>query len=155
MSYSTLRAFVKTTLEGINTIEKVQDYRRHHVEWDKIASSFKDSNNRIHAWIIEWDNSEPELEAVGSRVFSYIHTVRLIGLYSLNDTNATGKTFEDECDSVLDEFNAVEWITNNGSNFARLHEPAKLDSIDEAEFSGVLCHRAFISMQFNETRSYT
>jgi hypothetical protein len=154
MSYSTIRAVVKSTLEGISTIEKVQDYRRHHVEWDKIATSFKDTNNRIHGWIIEWDSADPELEASGSRVYSYIHTIRLIGLYSLVDIDATGKTFEDECDTILDTFNALEWLESGSTKVARIQEPAILENIDEAEFVGVLCHRAFIILKYNEQRSY-
>jgi hypothetical protein len=155
MSYSQIRSVVKSTLEGISTIEKVQDYKRHHVEWDKIATSFKDSNNRIHGWTILWGGAEPIIAATGSRVYDYIHRIRLVGVYSLIDNDATAKVFEDECDTVLDTFNAIEWLTSGNTKVARMEEPAVLEEPDEAMFVDVLCHRATIVLTYKEPRSIT
>jgi hypothetical protein len=155
MSYSQVRAVIKSTLEGISTIEKVQDYSRHTVDWDEIATFFKDTNNRIHVWIIEWNNTDNVLEAVGTRVYSYNHNITLWGLYGLKDSEATQKTFEDEVDTVLDTFNALEWLLSGSTRIARQNEPAVLANLDHATLSDVLCHRAQIDINYNEQRVYS
>lgn len=158
MSFSDVRTAVKTVLEAMTTIgdPKVQDYRRHAVSWEKIAAAFLDNSNRINAWIIEWTSVEPVLLATGSRVYTYPHFIRLWGLYGLRDDTATGKTFEDYCDNILDEFNGTAEL-QYGSTKARIVDdnPAALEEFDEAEFVGVLCHRARIKLNYQEQRAYT
>jgi hypothetical protein len=158
MSFSDVRTAVKNTLEAMTTIgsPKVQDYRRHAISWEKIAAAFLDNSNRINVWIIEWSGVAPELIATGSRVYRYPHSIRLWGLYGLRDDTATGKTFEDYCDLILDEFNGTEKL-ESGTTKARIVQdaPASLEDFDEAEFVGVLCHRARIRLNYEEQRAYS
>jgi hypothetical protein len=158
MSYNALATTIKTQLETISTIEKVQDYGRHTVDWDKIAELFKDSNNRIHAWIIEWNNVDPELIATGSRAISYPHNMTLWGLFGLKDTAETQKTLQTEVDAVLDLFNGQKDLIDSVTSTIKYIMPdddlCSLTSIDHATFSGVLCNRAQVNLSYEELRSY-
>ncbi len=158
MSYRALATTVKAQLETISTIEKVQDYGRHTVDWEKIAELFKDTDDRIHVWIIEWNNVDPELIATGSRAISYPHNMTLWGLMSLKDNVATQKTLEDEADSILDLFNAQKNLIDSVSSTTKYIMPddelCSLSNMDHAKLSGVLCNRAQMELVYEELRSY-
>lgn len=156
MSYRQVAALIKTELESISTIENVQDYGRHTVDWDEIVSLFKDSNDRLHVWIIEWNTVTPDLEAIGSRAVSYEHNITLWGLLSLKDDTATQKTLEDEADSILDLFNGQKKIGDASFNvIIPDDELCSLEEMDTAKFSNVLCNRAQMTLKVNELRAYS
>jgi len=145
MSLSTIKTAIKTKLEAIDNVGKVQDYRRHHIDWDKIISSFVD-NGKVNAWIIEWRDAAGDKIAVGDLVVERRHTFRLFGLYSLKDLTASAKTFEGIVEEVMDAFDKNETLASGVRWFA----PSRLQSIDEGMFAGILCHRAEVILSFSE-----
>lgn len=147
MSLSTIRAAIKTELESISNVGKVQDYRRHHIDWDKIISSFVDGG-KVNAWIIEWRDAAGDKIAVGSLVVERRHTFRLFGLYSLKDLTESAKTFEDIVEEVMDQFDKLDNQTLTTG--VRWFVPSRLQSIDEGLFAGILCHRAEVILSFSE-----
>jgi hypothetical protein len=158
MSYRALATTIKAQIETISTIEKVQDYGRHTIDWDEIATLFKDSNNRIHVWIIEWRNVDPELVATGSRAISYPHNITLWGLLGLKDDTATQKTLEDEADSIMDLFNAqkdlIDSVTITTKYVMPDDELCSLENMDHIKLSNVLCNRVEMKLSYEELRSY-
>lgn len=147
MSWELIRTRIKAVLDGIDSVGKVNDYRRHHIDWDKIAENFKDGG-RINGWIIDWSGFTPTKEASGSIAIKRAHLIRIWGLYSLRDSIATSKTFENIAEEVVDAFDALELL--GGDTRARMEAPAKLLPIEEAMFAGVLCHRCQILLNYSE-----
>lgn len=147
MSLSIIRATIKTELESIDNIGKVQDYRRWHIDWDKIVSSFVD-DGKVNAWIIEWRDAVGTEIAGQSSVIERRHTFRLFGLYSMKDLTASAKTFEGIVEEVMDEFDKLP--NNILATGVKWFAPARLQNIDEGMFAGILCHRAEVILSFSE-----
>jgi hypothetical protein len=147
MSLSTIRAAIKTELESISNVGKVQDYRRHHIDWDKIVASFVD-DGKVNAWIIEWRDAVGTEIAGQSSVIERRHTFRLFGLYSLKDLTASAKTFEGITEEVMDQFDKLD--NNILTAGVKWFAPARLQSVDEGLFAGILCHRAEVILSFSE-----
>ncbi len=152
MSWALIRARVKVVLESIDSVGQVNDYRRHHTDWDKIAEDFIDGG-RINGWIIDWNGFTPTKEASGSIAIKRVHLIRIWGLYSLRDVTASSKTFENIAEEVVDAFDALEDL--GGVTKARMEAPAKLMPIEEAQFAGVLCHRCQILLNYAELVAFT
>jgi len=138
---------VKEVLESVSGIGQVNDYRRHHADWNKIAESFR-SGGKINGWIIDWNGFTPTKEASGSIAIKRVHSIRIWGLYSLKDNVASAKTFEDLAEAVVDAFDALEELGD--STKARMESPARIEAIEEAMFAGALCHRAQIILSYSE-----
>jgi len=147
MSWSNIRAQIKTELEKISDVGKVNDYRRHLVSWEKIAEGFLD-NGKINGWIIDWSSMRGQKESDTPPVIRRFHTIRIWGLYGLKDVVASAKTFEGIVEDVIDHFDALQDL--GGGTKARWSEPARIESMDEAMFVGVLCHRAQILLSYFE-----
>ncbi len=145
MSVQEIRNNIKSKLESLD-IAKVQDYRRHTVDWDEVAEFFK-KNGRINGAIISWRDMTPTKEASGSIAIRRQHTFRIDWMYSLRDDTGSQKTFENLVEDALDEFDKEQDLPNAK---ARWFEPARLVGITEGMFSGVLCHRAEIILSYEE-----
>ncbi len=151
MSLALIRTEIKAKLDSISNVGKVNDYRRHHVDWEKIAESFIDGG-RINGWFFEWISAPQTKVASGSIVLTRSHGFRIWGLYSLKDNVESAKTFEGIVEEVLNEFSndqdlisKVRWPDN---------APPTLISMDERVFVGVLCHRCQIGLTYNEQLAF-
>ena len=151
MSVSKIRTDIKTKLESIANIGKVNDYRRHHIDWPKIFESFVE-DGKINACIIEWVDTDSEKIASGSVAIRRYHSFRIWYLYSMKDSTASAKSFEDILEEIMDEMDKTQAIGTDG---ARWFEPSKVVSIEEVPFSGVLVHRGQVLLSIEETGAFS
>jgi len=144
MSLQEIRDDIKTKLVSLD-ITKVQDFRRHTVDWDEVATFFK-KNGRINGAIISWRDMTPAKESDPLAIRRQ-HTFRIDWMYSLRDDTASQKSFENLVEDALDEFDKEQDLPNAK---ARWFAPARLVGITEGMFAGILCHRAEIILSYEE-----
>lgn len=153
MSLTLIREAIKAKLDSIDNVGEVNDYRRHHITWEKIIENFTDSTGKVNGWFFEWLAAPQTKEASGSIVLTRSHSFRIWGVYSLKDNVASAKTFEGIVEEVLNEFSndqdlmiKVRWPDDS---------PPSLVNMDEVGFSGVLCHRCQIGLTYNEQVAFS
>lgn len=147
MSWSAIRGQLKVILQGVPGIGAVHDYQRWEVEADTFQTLFV-SASRINVWMITRDASREEEAA--QRQNSRRHQVRVIGLYALDDSDATEKTFSDLLETACDALRQ-----NNGLNgAAESSGPPQVRRDDHARFAGTLCHYGEITLEVREDKTY-
>ena len=151
MSLDLIRAEIKTKLESIASIGKVQDYIRHAITWEKIEEFYKD-NDKINAWFFRVASTPQSKIASGSIALDRQWNFNLFGFYGLKDVEGTGKVFENIVEDVLDEFSdsqdlvaKVRWPDES---------PPECALIEERLFVGILCHRAQVNLVYDEQVSF-
>ena len=134
MSLNAVRSEIKTILSGVDGVgTKVHDYVRWAKTWEEYLSLFK-SNELIKGWEIT-RRSTPETQfTLNSNLRT--HTMVLRGYYSVDDSAATEKTFQDIIEAIAAAFKANP--TLNGQAFSS--DPLQVDSVGLAMFGSVLCH---------------
>jgi len=134
MSLSLIRTEIKTILSGVTGVgSKIHDYVRYAKTWEEYLSFFK-SNGLIKGWEITRD-STPEIKfTLNSNLRT--HTMMIHGYYSVDDSAATEKTFQDIIEAIAAVFKANP--TLNGKAFSS--DPLQVDSVGLAMFGSVLCH---------------
>ena len=147
MSYSTILALIKTQLEAVTGIGKVHDYLRLSDNLEKSGIELFTSNQILHTWMI----TRVSMPAVANTSFQVErrHEWDLIGFYQINDSEATEKTFQALCDTIMDKFDSGDNVVLDGNTDQE--EPAQLVSFEAVDYMGVTCHRAIIRiMTFEE-----
>ncbi|GAJ02770.1 unnamed protein product [marine sediment metagenome] len=134
MSLSLIRTEIKTILSGVTGVgTKVHDYQRWAKTWEDYLSFFK-SNGLIKGWEIT-RRSTPETQfTLNSNLRT--HTMVVRGYYSVDDSAATEKVFQDIIEAIAAAFKANP--TLNGQAFSS--DPLQVDSVGLAMFGSVLCH---------------
>lgn len=147
MSYTTILALIKTQLEAVTGIGVVHDYFRYSDDLEKLGRELFERNGIFHTWMIS--RVSVEAEALTSFQVERTHAFDLWGYYQVNDSEATEKTFQALCDTVMNKFDADENVVLSASEDQPV--PAQLVNFDIAvEFMGVLVHRAQIRLNIFE-----
>lgn len=150
MSQATVLAKIKTTLEGVANIGQVHDYIRWNKDWGDLFTLFRDATSeQIRFWDIS-RKSTPEV-AGASRTNQRTHTFRIRGFMSLDDSEATEKTFQSLVENVATAFRNQP--TFGGT--VLIVEPLQIDNVDHASIGGVLCHMAECSLVVQEHQQWT
>ncbi len=145
--WADIRTQIKTILEGVAGIGIVHDYQR----WDVEAEGFQTlyvSGGRIHVWAVTREQSTEAAEAQQQHVRT--HRVRITGVYSLDDSDATEKTFSDLMETVCDALRRNNSL--NGS--AESSGPPQVTRDGHARFAGTLCHFGEITLDVREDVTY-
>jgi hypothetical protein len=148
-NYLAILADIKTKLESIPDIGKVYDYERWASSWDKFISLFKSTqHNQIRGWEITRRSIS---EHIAGAYFRH-HKFKIRGYMSIDDSNATDKTFQQLIEEVCNVFRNADsgssWFYGDGdqSNNA----PAQVEVIEPRMFGGVLCHYVEINLTITE-----
>ncbi|MFQ5692997.1 MAG: hypothetical protein ACE5IM_08150 [Nitrospinota bacterium] len=147
MSWSAIRSQLKAVLGGVPGIGVVHDYQRWEIEADNFNALFV-SGGRINVWMVTRDGSREEESA--QRQNTRRHQVRIIGLYALDDSDATEKTFSDLLEAVCDALRQ----NNDLGGTAESSGPPQVRRDDHARFAGTLCHFGEITVEVREDRTY-
>jgi hypothetical protein len=145
MSYSTILAQVKSTLEGVSGVANVYDYQRYSSDLSTLKSLFV-SNSIFHGWMIT-RVSAPATANITNQVFRQ-HQFELLGFYQVDDSLESEKTFQALCDTIMNTFDLTANLTLGGT--ADQIQAAQLLEFVQVEFVGVLCHHARILIQADE-----
>lgn len=96
---ATIRAAIKTVLEGVSNVGKVYDYERFNSDWNELISLFKvtiGGTDQLRGWTItlqEWGEELITFRGGGvaeTKLVSYRY--RVYGILGVDDSAATEKT---------------------------------------------------------------
>lgn len=135
-----IRAALKTKITGIAGSGVVHDYERFAQEQSKFKTLYLDTAaSRIHGWHIRRAATREKHLAVGRYLVE--HTWHVRGFMSLDDADATEKTFDIEVEAFRD---AIREDDTLGTLIASMitEEQAGAQVLDSGPvmFAGVLCH---------------
>jgi hypothetical protein len=140
MSESAIRTAIYNVLSGVNSIGKVYDYERWAKDWGTFIDLFKATINgkeHIRGW--EISRSGP-VNDDGSTPRA--HTYKIRGYMSINDADATEKTFNALIEAIADAFRGDKTL----GGVALGHDFIQVDLIEPRMFGSVLCHYAELSI---------
>lgn len=148
--YSAIANDIKTQFEGISGTGIIHDYERQSKDMASFIALFKDSTGKICGWEI---TRRAVLEHTSGAVFRH-HKMVARGYMGLQDAAATGKVFQDLCDTICDRFRTAaepagaNWQYRNGDEPHKT--PAQVELIEDRMFGGILCHHAVIGISITE-----
>jgi hypothetical protein len=151
VSYATILAQVKTTLDTVSNVGLTHDYMR----WAIDDSAFLDlakttigTTDQIRCWMIDYSGFTSEEPWISRPTKTLrVHTFVLHGYLGLDDSAATAKTFatlaETVCTALEDD------TTLNADALSAYREPCQL-TVDHVLFYSNLCHHAAITLAVAE-----
>lgn len=145
MSLSGVRDALKTLVEGVTGIGVVHDYERHAKDWATYLGFYKKAGTSvINGWQITRRATREE-EHAAQQTYRF-HTFIINGFYSLDDSAASEKTFQDLVESIC---TAVREDADLGG--AAFHvTPPTVTVVEQRMFGDVLVHFCEINVQAEE-----
>ena len=135
MSLSTIRSKIKTKLEALTDVKNVYDYKRYCNDWATYQDLFV-KGEKVNTWEIERISFEAIGHGAPGDVEDKIHNFIIRGFYSVLDSLATEKTFQDIVESIVSNFIADPTL---GGTANRVHYPLT-GELKIGKLGGVLCH---------------
>ncbi len=148
MSQATVRAAIKTALEGVTNIGKVHDYVRLTTEWshEDFLNLFKttiDDVPQVLGWMIEYKGFQTQEEFNCGKI--RLHSFQIHGYNRVNDSLESEKTFAALVETVGNTFDA-----DNTIHATSLTPAANAPTVEFRMFGDVLCHYCLITQQVVE-----
>lgn len=144
MSEATIRAKIKSILEGVSGIGVVHNRRRYSkslAEYLKMMTS----SVMINGWTIHNKSTPADIE-VHPAVERH-HHYEIAGIYELDDENDSYSTFRALLESISDAFDGNPTLDGLALNSG----PIQIDNVDEDDLgSGRLFHNCLISIDVEE-----
>ncbi len=103
MSLSIIRTKIKTKLEAIANVKSVYDFRRYCNDWAAYQDLFV-KDDRVNTWEIERVSFEAHSHGGYGNVEDKTHNFIIRGFYSVLDSLATEKTFQDIVEAIVSNF---------------------------------------------------
>jgi len=101
MSLATIRTQLKIIVAAVSGVANVHDFQRWAAEAENFKTLFEDTaNKKIQSWMITRDQSLEDDEATQQNYRR--HRIRIMGVHTLSDDDATEKTFSDLMEAVCD-----------------------------------------------------
>lgn len=147
MGYSTILANIKSTAEGVSGIGKVYDYERWAANWSTVLSLFKTTGSIIHGWTISRVGTHRRYNTI-ARDPERAHVFRLRGVYGLDDSAGSEKTFQGVINLLAQAFDDNMTLSGACDTLAPEWGPMAGDAglqiveVDVRAFGTILCHHA-------------
>lgn len=151
MALATIITNIKTTLDtATNISNKTYTRLRLTKDWNNFLSLFKDSNDKIHGWMITRVSTGQSCMSQGSQL-TKTHHIKIIGIYGLKDADDSETTFQTIVENVVTAFNSDDTLsgacfsctpTDNAPNVAGI----QVDIFEPRLFGDVLCHYCELSL---------
>lgn len=151
MSYTTVVNQIDIILKTATGViaSTVYKYERHTKSWAEYISSFKDTNNVIHGYIITRTDIDEEAEAPRTNRAISIWLIRCF--YALSSNGATeNTTFQPLIDKIREKFRENPRLNNT----VYTTNAIRVSSITPLMFGDVLCHYAEIRIETEEEVTY-
>lgn len=151
MSEATIRASIKTAVEGVSNVGVVHDYERWAADWSAFLDLFKtkiSGSDVIRGWTITCESFPQEQYTFGARGSiqrSYTYKVR--GYFGLDDSAASEKTAMVVVEDVVEAFDTDLDSSTQVTNF-----PASLTVFEPRLLGDVLVHYAEVTVVVEEFR---
>lgn len=144
MSLDAIRTEIKNIMLGIDSVgSKVHDYERWAKTWEDYLAFFE-SDGLIKGWTIT-RTSTPETKSTTTSNMR-THTFLIRGYYSLDDSAASEKVFQNIIEDIATAFRTKP--TLNGKAFDS--GPLQVSSVSAVMFGSVLCHYCELRLPVQE-----
>lgn len=152
MTLSTIRTEVKTVLEGITDIGKVYDYERFTTDWTTYLSKFKPAGKTyIRGWTIRRAKTPEGYDELADNFGRRKYRLIIRGYASVDDANASSKTFDDLIETICDTFRPL--TVNNLNGKAMGSGLVQVEIVEDRMFGSVLCHYCELSLEVEERKT--
>jgi hypothetical protein len=145
-----IRAAILAKLQAVANIGKVHDYERFAAREADMQALYKDATDgRIRGWnFYRTATAERDLDLGEVR---RLHEWRFSGFLSLDDADATGKSFDDLVEAIATAFRTDRTLGGLVIDVKDMDNETgpsgiQIESIEPVMFAGVLCHRAQLSL---------
>jgi predicted phosphohydrolase len=135
MSLSAIRGKIKTKLEAITDVKNVYDYKRYCNDWATYQDLFI-KDEKVNTWEIERLNFSANGHGASGEVEDKTHNFIIRGFYSIFDSLATEKTFQDLVEAIVSSFVKDPTL---GGTANQVHYPIS-GEITKGKLGSVLCH---------------
>lgn len=144
-----IRAAIKTRVATASGADKVYDYERYSKEQAALATLYKTSGNRLHGYYIRRLRTRELHIDIGRYVVD--HTWLIRGFMSLDDADASEKTFDTTIEAICTAFRTNSLVMADVETCFAEDGDAVESGIQVLEtgpvmFSGVLCHSARLGL---------
>jgi hypothetical protein len=147
MSLGLIRNEIAQIIETVTGIGTVHNYLRWSNTYEGFLNLFKDSSDKINGCMITRIKT-PEEAISGGRTCERAHTMKIICIYGLKDSDATELYFQDTIvDGICAAFRHEKTLNNRK---AHLGVP-QVEIVEPRKFGTVLCHYAEITVPVAET----
>jgi hypothetical protein len=150
MSETAIRAAIKSEIEAALPNAIVHDYERWAKNWSDVITLLKTSGNIVHSWMISRRQVVRQQATHCEIEVCHIYTIR--GVYGLNDSNGSEKTFQGHIDSLTEAFDDDQTM---GGVCDTIHPDfgpltgavgLQVNDISHRMFGTILCHYAECSL---------
>ncbi len=144
------RAKIKAIVDVVGDEGNVYDYQRWLTDWNALRTLFKvtvGAADQLRGWTVTLQEMSQEDETFGVQGNATVHvryTYKIIGIMSVDDSEATEKTFTTKALDVvqaLDQDTSLNSATyEDGGSSKFVSESCDRVTFDYRMFAGVLCH---------------
>ena len=146
-----IRSAIKTKLEGVADVGVVHDYERFTTEQAKFRELYvagAAGNQRVKGWNIR--RAATRETFIDLNRWVVVHTWRIRGFMSIEDAEATEKTFDNLIEAFRDAVRVNPTLTAEPDHSEAItdEERAGVQVTDSGPvmFAGVLCHSAQLEL---------
>jgi len=147
MSESTVRAQIKSTLEGVSGIGRVHDYYRHSRSVAKFLELMR-SDNTVNGCMIRRKKTATIRDTMPT--LKRTHHFWISFIYEMDDANESEITFQALLEAVFTAFKSDETIGGTCIN----SDPFQIEDVDELEIGETLYHVADCLLVCHERDTY-
>lgn len=154
-----MRADIKsvlTTLDASSNIGVVHDYERWGLQLSDLLDILLDpTDDKIRSWMIVYQGFTTSLEAydysqietTSKSITVRDHRWMIRGVWGLDDTNASEKSFATLVETLVNALDANETLHDQDRYWGDTPtSPASCETFEVRNFAGVLCHVAEITL---------
>jgi hypothetical protein len=157
MSLTGIYTAIKTQMEAVTGMGIVHDYVRWSADWKRFLDLYKTTGNKINGWAFGRTLLHQRHVSLGA--IEQAHVILFRGVYGLDDSAATEKTFQAQIDLMVAKFNLADNEDLGGACLTINPDwgpmdgavGMQVDKIDHRVFGTVLCHYAEARMCCIET----
>lgn len=148
MSLSAIYSAIKTQMQAVSGMGIVHDYVRWTPSWPGFLALYKTTGGIINGWAFGRVAMQQRHASLGA--IEQAHVILFRGVYGLDDSAATEKTFQTQIDAMVTKFNDADNEDLGGACLTINPDwgpmdgavGLQVDRIDHRLFGTVLCHYA-------------
>lgn len=158
MGYSGILAKIKNTIEGVAGIGKVHDYARWSNQWGDFLTLMKTTGGIIHGYMIQRIAAPSRQVTMGEKEVA--HVFQVVGLYGLQDSAASEKTFQGVLDLIVAAFDSNDNLSGECDTIYPDWGPmadaagCQISLFENRMFGSVLCHYADLRLCAIERKTH-
>jgi len=138
MAYADIAAAIKTVIESASGTANVYDYTRFNSADPEQMKTLFQSGNVINTWQITRSLANAEFDGTGVCAVDRENEFTINGYYSIDDSAASEKTFQQLVNDVMDKLN-LDANKTLSSNITRFSRPAQLVNFESVMYGSIGC----------------